>query len=142
MNRAVNPAFLIALAVLAALPIGGCCESSPSEVPPGRFVGRTLSQVGTPHGAMVMAGFGEAISAIMGEAWEIIGRLRASLKAKDRGDEGERLRGPGDGQSSDLQEHLDQRLAGVEEEIQGRSSLQVLLHSEKLGVSYRGGVQG
>lgn len=72
----------------------------------------------------------------MGEAWEIIGRLRASLKAKDRGDEGERLRGPGDGQSSDLQEHLDQRLAGVEEEIQGRSSLQVLLHSEKLGVSY------
>jgi len=136
MNRTVNPAFLITLAVLAALPIGGCCESSPSEVPPSQFMGQTPNQVVTPHRATVMAGFGEAISAIMDEAWYIIGQLRVDLKAKDRGDEEKCLQDPGDGQSSDLLEHLDQRLAGIEEQIQGRSSLQVLLHSEKLGVSY------
>lgn len=34
------------------------------------------------------------------------------------------------------QTHLNQYLTGIEEQIQGKSSLQVLLHSEKLGISY------
>jgi D-alanyl-D-alanine carboxypeptidase len=136
MDRVVNLAFLIALAVLVALPIGGCFESSPSEVPPSAFIGQTLHQVVTHHGAIVMVGFGEVISTIMDEARYKISQLRVDLKAKDRGDEGGRLRDPGDGQSLDVQEHLDQYLAGIEEQIQGQSSLQVLLYSEKLGVSY------
>ncbi len=136
MNRVANLAFLTALAVLVALPIGGCCESSPSEVPPSPFIGQTLNQVVTPHRAIAMVGFRDVISAIMDEAWDIISQLRVNLKAKDHGDEGERLRDPGDGQCFSVQVHLDRYLAGIEEQIQGRSSLQVLLHSEKLGVSY------
>lgn len=136
MNGVASLAFRIALAALVASPIGGCCYSSPSDVPSSQFIVQTLNQLVDPHRAIVMVEFWNAISATMDEAWDIIGQLRVDLKAEDRTDEGSRLRDSGNDKSFDVQEHLDQYLAGIEEEIQGRSSLQVLLHSEKLGISY------
>ncbi len=38
MNRGINVAGTITLVLLAALPIGGSCESSPSETPPDPFI--------------------------------------------------------------------------------------------------------
>ncbi|AET65042.1 hypothetical protein Mhar_1684 [Methanothrix harundinacea 6Ac] len=136
MNGVASLAFRIALAALVALPIGGCCDPSPSEVPSSQFIVQTLNQLVDLHRAIVKVEFWNAISPTMDEAWDIIGQLRVDLKGEDRTYEGSRLRDSGDNKSFDVQEHLDQYLAGIEDQIQDRSSLQVLLHSETLGVSY------
>lgn len=67
----------------------------------------------------IMVKSGQVTSAIMDEAWDMISQRGVDLKA-----------------NADVQEHLDWYLTGIEEQIQGKSSLQVLLHSEKLGISY------
>lgn len=73
----------------------------------------------SPSSPSAMAKFEEITSAIMDEVWDMITQRRVDLNAR-----------------LDVQEHLDQYLARIEEQIQDQSSLQVLLHSEKLGVSY------
>ena len=57
MNGVASLAFRIALAALVALPIGGCCDPSPSEVPSSQFIVQTLNQLVDLHRAMVKVEF-------------------------------------------------------------------------------------
>ncbi len=67
----------------------------------------------------IMDESGQITSEIMDEAWNMISQRGVDSKAK-----------------LDVQEHLDQYLNGIEKQIQGKSNLQVLLHSDELGISY------
>jgi D-alanyl-D-alanine carboxypeptidase len=107
------------LAVLASLPFAIFGESLPSEISPSMVIGQTFNQAAASQWTAITAKLKETISAIMDGSRDVIGQQSVDPKTK-----------------AIVQTHLDQYLKEIEKQLQGNSSLLVLLHSETLGISY------
>jgi D-alanyl-D-alanine carboxypeptidase len=83
------------------------------------FIRQTLNQAAASNWTAIMAKFNEATSAIRDGSRDVIGQQSIDPKTKEV-----------------VQTHLDQYLKEIEKHIPGKSSPLVLLHSEKLGISY------